>query len=48
MQGQRKFALAKFLDYKMVNNKTVISQVQEMQIILQDIATESRILSESF
>jgi len=36
------------LDYKMVDSKTVISQVQEFQLILHKIHTEKMELSESF
>lgn len=42
------FIVGWFLDYKMVDNKTVISQVQELQIILSDIHAEGMKLSESF
>ncbi|KAL4011257.1 hypothetical protein IC575_028309 [Cucumis melo] len=43
--GAKKFIVGKFLDYKMVNSKTVISQVQ---VILHDIHAENMTLSESF
>lgn len=44
----KKFIVGKFLDYKMVDSKTVISQVQELQVILYEIHTEWMILSETF
>ena len=44
----KKFAVDKFLDFKMVDSKTVISQVQEFQLILHEISAEGMVLSESF
>ncbi|KAK3008322.1 hypothetical protein RJ639_014426 [Escallonia herrerae] len=38
--GSKKFVVSKFLDFKMVDSKTVISQVQEFQLILHDIHAE--------
>ena len=35
--GTKKFIVGQFLKYKMVDNKTVISQVQEFQLILHDV-----------
>ncbi|KAK9194952.1 hypothetical protein WN943_003067 [Citrus x changshan-huyou] len=46
--GTKKFVVGRFLDYKMVDSKTVISQVQELQIILSDILAEGMHLSETF
>jgi len=46
--GTKKFVVAKFLEYVMKDNKTVISQVQEFQIILHEIEAEGMMLSESF
>ncbi|XP_076928211.1 uncharacterized protein LOC143592088 [Bidens hawaiensis] len=46
--GTKKFAVARFLDYKMVDSKTVINQVQELQVILHDIHAEGMTLSETF
>ena len=40
--------MGKFLDYKMLDSKTVISQVQDLQVILHDIHAEVMSLSESF
>ena len=37
--GTKKFVVGRFQDYKMVDSKTVISQVQELQIILSEILT---------
>ncbi|KAK3016307.1 hypothetical protein RJ639_007627 [Escallonia herrerae] len=44
----KKFVVSKFLDFKMVDSKTVISQVQEFQLILHDIHAEGMVLGESF
>ena len=46
--GTKKFMVARFLDFKMVDSKTVKSQVEELQVILHDILAEGMVLSESF
>ena len=46
--GLKKLVVGKFLDYKMLDSETVISQVQDLQVILHDIHTEGMSLSESF
>ena len=46
--GTKKFVVGKFLEYLMVDSKTVINQVQELQLILHDIHAEGMSLSESF
>ncbi|KAK2997234.1 hypothetical protein RJ639_025759 [Escallonia herrerae] len=46
--SSKKFVVGKFLDFKMVDSKTVISQVQEFQLILHDIHAEGMVLGESF
>ncbi|XP_073121504.1 uncharacterized protein [Henckelia pumila] len=46
--GIKKFVVGKFLDFKMVDSKTVMSQVQEIQIILQDLLTEGMEINEPF
>ncbi|XP_048131601.1 uncharacterized protein LOC125314156 [Rhodamnia argentea] len=46
--GAKKFVVGRFLDYKMVDSKTVIDQVQEIQVILHEIQAEGMILSETF
>ncbi|XP_070020921.1 uncharacterized protein [Nicotiana sylvestris] len=38
--GLKKFVAAKFLDYKMVDNMSVITQVQELQVIIHDLIAE--------
>ena len=40
--------VAKFLDYKMVDSKTVGSQVQELQLILHDLIAEDMVVNEAF
>ena len=44
----KKFVVGKLLDYKMLDSKTVISQVKDLQVILYDIHAEGMSLSESF
>lgn len=46
--GAKKFIVGHFLDYKMEGSKTVISQVQELQVILHEIHYEGMVLSETF
>ena len=46
--GLKKLVMGQFLDYKMLDSKTVISQVQDLQVILHDIHAEGMPLSESF
>ena len=46
--GAKKFVVDRFLDYKMVDSKIVASQVQELQVILQEIHVEGMMLSETF
>ncbi|GJU65137.1 retrovirus-related pol polyprotein from transposon TNT 1-94 [Tanacetum coccineum] len=46
--GIKKFVVAWFLDYKMVDSKNVISQVQDLQVLLHDIHAEGMTLSETF
>ena len=35
--GTKKFVIGRFMDYKMVDSKTVVSQVQDIQVILHEI-----------
>lgn len=46
--GAKKFIVGRFLDYKMVDSKTIINQVQELQVILYEILAEGMVLSETF
>ena len=46
--GAKIFVVGRFLDYKMVDSKIVVSQVQELQVILHDIHVEGMMLSETF
>ncbi|KZV52611.1 hypothetical protein F511_07004 [Dorcoceras hygrometricum] len=46
--GVKKFIVGKFLDYKMVDAKTVMSQVQEIQIIIHDLIAEGMEINEPF
>lgn len=38
--GTKKFFVAKFLDFKIIDSKTVIFQVQELQVIIHDLMTK--------
>ncbi|KAH0653493.1 hypothetical protein KY289_031171 [Solanum tuberosum] len=44
----KKFVVAKFLDYKMSDSKTVGSQVQELQLIFHDLIAEDMVVNEAF
>ncbi|XP_070045863.1 uncharacterized protein [Nicotiana tomentosiformis] len=44
----KKFVAAKFLDFKMVDNKSVITQVQELQVIVHDLLAEGMVINEVF
>ncbi|MCQ7012895.1 retrotransposon gag domain-containing protein, partial [Clostridioides difficile] len=46
--GIKKFLVGKFLKYMMVDTKSVVSQVQEIQIILHDMLAEGLIVNEAF
>ncbi|KAK3043138.1 hypothetical protein RJ639_000027 [Escallonia herrerae] len=46
--GSKKFVVRKFLNFKMVDSKTVMNQVQEFQLILHDIHAKGMILGVSF
>ncbi|XP_076894669.1 uncharacterized protein LOC143547036 [Bidens hawaiensis] len=46
--GTKKFVVAKFLDFKMIDSKTVMSQVQDLHVILHGIHAEGMSLSETF
>ena len=46
--GTKKFIVGRFLKYKIVDNKTIISQVKEFQFILHEIEAEGMNLPETF
>ncbi|XP_070008622.1 uncharacterized protein [Nicotiana sylvestris] len=46
--GLKKFIAAKFLNYKMVDSKSVIIQVQELQVIIHDLLAEGLVINEAF
>lgn len=46
--GLKKFIAAKFLDYKMVDGKSVVTQVQELQVIIHDLLAEGLVISGAF
>ncbi|PKI61871.1 hypothetical protein CRG98_017769 [Punica granatum] len=46
--GAKKFLIGQFLNFKMVDSRTVMSQVQEFQVLLHEIQVEGMAISESF
>ncbi|KAH0655528.1 hypothetical protein KY285_030410 [Solanum tuberosum] len=46
--GMKKFIVAKFLDYKMIDSKTVVTQVQELQVIIHDLLAEGLVVNDAF
>ncbi|XP_042059345.1 uncharacterized protein LOC121803814 [Salvia splendens] len=46
--GNKKFVTAKFLDYKMVDTRPVMEQVQEFQMIIHELAAEGMALPDNF
>ena len=46
--GAKKFLVGQFMNFKMVDSKSVISQVQELQLIIHGIHAEGMVISESF
>ena len=46
--GSKKFVVGKFLDYKMVDSKSVVSQTEDIQKIIDDIHVEGMVINESF
>ncbi|XP_070051520.1 uncharacterized protein [Nicotiana tomentosiformis] len=46
--GLKKFVATMFLDYKMVDSKAFITQVQELQVIIHDLLAEGLVINEAF
>ncbi|GJS80105.1 hypothetical protein Tco_0729986 [Tanacetum coccineum] len=46
--GTKKFVVALFLDYKMVDSMSMVNEVQDLQVLLHDIHAERMTLSETF
>nr|XP_016481918.1 PREDICTED: uncharacterized protein LOC107802856 [Nicotiana tabacum] len=46
--GLKKFVAARFLDFKMVDTRSVITQVQELQVIVHDLLAEGMVINEAF
>ncbi|XP_019251218.1 PREDICTED: uncharacterized protein LOC109230145 [Nicotiana attenuata] len=44
----KKFVVAKFLDYKMIDSKTVGTQVQELQLVVHDLIAKGMVVNEAF
>ena len=46
--GNKKFIVGQFLDFKTVDSKTVARQVKEFQVVIHEIHTKGMVLRESF
>ncbi|CAL8992015.1 unnamed protein product [Prunus brigantina] len=46
--GTKKFVIGKFLNYKMIDSKSVVNQVEELQIIMHELHNENMIMNENF
>ena len=46
--GAKKFLVCKFLNFMMIDSKTFVDQVQELQLIIHGILAEGMAISESF
>ncbi|XP_009354310.1 uncharacterized protein LOC103945456 [Pyrus x bretschneideri] len=46
--GSKKFVVRKFLDYKMVDSMSIVSQIENLQKIIHDIHVEGMVINESF
>ncbi|XP_019261257.1 PREDICTED: uncharacterized protein LOC109239189 [Nicotiana attenuata] len=46
--GLKKFVAVQFLDFKMVDSKSVITQVQQLQVIVHDLLAEGMVINEAF
>ncbi|PHU25293.1 hypothetical protein BC332_03625 [Capsicum chinense] len=46
--GIKKFLVARFLNFKMIDSKSVVSQVQELQVIIHDLLVEGLIVNDVF
>ena len=46
--GLKKFIVGKFMEFKMVDSRTVLSRVQELQVAVHDIHAEGMTINETF
>ncbi|XP_052198257.1 uncharacterized protein LOC127805540 [Diospyros lotus] len=46
--GTKKFLVGKFLDYKMVDSKLVVNQLEELQVLFSDLLSEGLVINEPF
>nr|XP_048320125.1 uncharacterized protein LOC125419077 [Ziziphus jujuba var. spinosa] len=46
--GSEKFVVGKFLDYMMVDTKPLMSQVHELQVLIQELLAERMFINEAF
>ena len=44
----KKFLVGKFLDFKMVDTKLIVNQMEELQIIISDLHSEGIVINEPF
>ncbi|ONH94909.1 hypothetical protein PRUPE_7G039000 [Prunus persica] len=47
-KGSKKFVVGRFLDFKMVDSKPVVRQVEDVQKIIHEILAEGMKINESF
>jgi len=46
--GTKKILVGKFLDYKMVNTKMVVNQLEKLQVLFSDLLSERLVINEPF
>ncbi|XP_016567868.1 uncharacterized protein LOC107866234 [Capsicum annuum] len=46
--GTKKFFVARFLEFKMIENKSVVSQVHKLQVIIHNLFAEGMVVNETF
>ncbi|KAJ9543827.1 hypothetical protein OSB04_023534 [Centaurea solstitialis] len=46
--GTKKHVVARFLEFKMIDSKTVMSQIQDLQVMIHDVLAEGMTVSETF
>ncbi|KAK9084381.1 hypothetical protein Scep_030852 [Stephania cephalantha] len=46
MQGAKKFVVGKFLKYNMVDSKSVVKQVEELQVLIHELHAEGCIIND--
>ncbi|XP_052203979.1 uncharacterized protein LOC127809256 [Diospyros lotus] len=46
--GTKKFLVGRFLDYKMVDSKLVVNQLEELEVLFSDLLSEGLVINEPF